>query len=171
MPSNWCLCGDYPLGNMHVLADKAGRWHSAASCFKKENPVSPHTSYSKGCVCDTCVARYHSECREVAPAVAEHYDAGKPQLALLPLEALTEIAKVFEFGANKYKSMHNWRKGMAWLKLANSTLRHVNAWIWGETNDKESGLNHLAHAACDLCFLLTYTATNKGTDDRYKPEV
>jgi hypothetical protein len=33
-------------------------------------------------------------------------------------------------------------------------MRHVTDWWDGEKNDKGSGLPHLAHAACDILFLL-----------------
>jgi hypothetical protein len=33
-------------------------------------------------------------------------------------------------------------------------LRHINAWRRGEKCDDESGLHHLAHALCNVAFLL-----------------
>lgn len=95
------------------------------------------------------------------------YDNGKVPLELLPVEALTEIAKVLAFGAEKY-GRHNWRKGMAWSRLVGAILRHLFAWVQGENKDPESGLSHLAHAGCDILFLLTYALNNSGTDDRHK---
>jgi hypothetical protein len=95
------------------------------------------------------------------------YDTGKVPLELLPPEALTEIAKVLAFGAEKY-GRHNWRKGMAWSRLIGAILRRLFAWMLGEDKDPESGLSHLSHAGCDLLFLLTYELTESGTDDRYK---
>lgn len=86
---------------------------------------------------------------------------------MLPPEALTEIAKVLAFGAEKY-GRHNWRKGMAWSRLLGAILRHLFAWMQGEDKDPESGLSHLAHAGCDILFLLTYELNALGTDDRYK---
>ena len=95
------------------------------------------------------------------------YDTGKIPLELLPPEALTEIAKVLAFGAEKY-GCHNWRKGMAWSRLVGAILRHLFAWMQGEDKDQESGLSHLAHAGCDILFLLTYEINSIGIDDRYK---
>jgi len=45
-------------------------------------------------------------------------------------------------------------------------LRHLTAWWAGEDLDPESGLHHLAHAACCLMFLLEYTQTHTELDDR-----
>ena len=95
------------------------------------------------------------------------FDIGKVPLELLPVEALIEIAKVMAFGAEKY-GRHNWRKGMAWSRLVGAILRHLFAWMLGEDKDPESGLSHLAHAGCDLLFLLTYELKELGTDDRFQ---
>lgn len=96
---------------------------------------------------------------------ALHASAGKPGLQYLPWRALTEVAKVIDFGAKKY-SRNGWRKGMPWMELAGSTVRHVAKWISGIDLDEESGLHHLAHAATDILFLVEYYCLQLGTDDR-----
>lgn len=101
---------------------------------------------------------------------AVKHDDGKPILALLPGEALTEIAKVLTYGASKYEA-HNWRGGFVWSRVTSALLRHVFAWLRGEDKDPETGLSHLAHAGCNILFLLTFEVTKTGTDDRYKTEV
>lgn len=95
------------------------------------------------------------------------FDAGKPDFSLLPVEALTEVVEILNFGKIKYGA-HNWRAGYNWTRISSATLRHVFAWIGGEDKDPESGKSHLAHAICDLLFLLTFVKTKVGTDDRYK---
>lgn len=95
------------------------------------------------------------------------FDQGKPPLSLIPTKPLLEIAKVLEHGAGKYDE-HNWRKGMKWSRLLSSSLRHITAFNEGEDLDPESGINHLAHAACGLMFLLEYYTTHKELDDRYR---
>jgi hypothetical protein len=43
------------------------------------------------------------------------------------------------------------------------------AWNDGESVDPETGISHLAHAACNLLFLLDYEARNMvDFDDRRK---
>jgi hypothetical protein len=98
---------------------------------------------------------------------AKHFDEGKEPLDQLPTESLMEIAKVMAMGEKKY-GRNNWTKGMDWHKLIGSTLRHVMKFNMGEDIDKESGLSHLAHAACDIMFLQWYVINKKGTDTRYK---
>lgn len=83
------------------------------------------------------------------------WNAGKARWDLLPFDALAEVVKVYTFGASKY-SDDNWRKGMSWRICIGATFRHFTSWILGETNDKESGCNHLAHAIWNLLALLTY---------------
>ena len=93
------------------------------------------------------------------------FDGGKHRTDLLPVRPLLEISKVLEFGAAKYGERH-WEAGMDWERPYAATLRHLFAWQSGETADPETGLNHLAHAACELLFLLEYAATGIGVDNR-----
>ena len=101
-----------------------------------------------------------------AKAAVKH-DSGKPDYALVPAEAIDEIAKAFSFGAKKY-SANNWRLGFKWTRVTSALLRHTFAWLKGEDLDPESGLSHLAHAGACVCFLITFVFTKTGEDDRYK---
>lgn len=98
---------------------------------------------------------------------ATKHDSGKLPLELLPFEALEEVGKVLKFGAEKYDA-HNWRKGFIWSRLIGAALRHVFSFAKGEDKDPETGLSHLAHACCCILFLLSFTLTNNGNDDRVK---
>jgi len=97
----------------------------------------------------------------------------KPEAwALLPSEALEEIARVYDFGAQKYAA-HNWRKGYEWSKSFSACMRHMWAWWRGEDLDPESGLSHLGHAGFHVLTMLTFWL-ERGRygvfDDRYKSE-
>lgn len=94
------------------------------------------------------------------------HDQGKSELALLPFDGLSEIAKVLTHGATKY-SPHNWRQGFKWSRLISATLRHLFAWISGEDKDPETGLSHLAHAGCNILFLIEHELKGYGEDDRH----
>lgn len=94
------------------------------------------------------------------------HDQGKPSMALLPFVSLMEIAKVLDFGAEKYGA-DNWKQGFAWRRVGSAAMRHLGAWLDGEDNDEESGLSHLAHAGCCILFLLYFKLKNVGKDDRY----
>ncbi len=95
------------------------------------------------------------------------YDQGKNRLDLLPFVGILEVGKVATFGATKY-SDHNWKKGMAWSRLFGACLRHLCAWVTGQSNDTETGLPHLAHAAWCLLALTEYEQLKVGVDDRFK---
>jgi hypothetical protein len=82
-------------------------------------------------------------------------DAGKLGTHLLPTAPLEAIARVLDFGAAKY-APNNWRKGLAYSRVYGAVLRHLWAWWRGEDNDRETGLPHLAHAGCEILFLLDY---------------
>jgi hypothetical protein len=96
------------------------------------------------------------------------FDEGKLPYHLLSTEAMNQTAAVLAFGAEKYAE-HNWRKGFAWSRPLAAAMRHITAFNAGEDKDPESGLSHLAHAACCIMFLLEFEKTHKELDDRYKP--
>lgn len=91
--------------------------------------------------------------------------AARPEL--LPTEALEEISKVLAFGAKKYED-NNWRRGFKWTRVLGALFRHLYAWARGEDKDPETGLSHLAHAGCNVLFLLTFELTGAGQDDRFR---
>lgn len=96
---------------------------------------------------------------------AKRFDSGKTQYDLIPPEPLQDIADVFTMGATKY-GVRNWERGMAYSRVLNSLLRHVQAFRKGEDKDQESGLPHMAHVAANAIFLLEYAKTHKELDDR-----
>lgn len=98
------------------------------------------------------------------------FDGDKMPLHLLSSEALMQTAAVLKFGADKYAA-HNWRGGFAWSRPLAAAMRHILAFNAGEDKDPESGLSHLAHAACCIMFLLEFEKTHQELDDRYKPNV
>jgi len=97
------------------------------------------------------------------------FDEGKARFDLLPGDVLVEISKVFTYGATKYEE-RNWEKGMKWGRLFAATMRHLWSWWMGEENDKETGISHLAHAGCNVMFLIRYHLRKDlygKNDDRY----
>jgi hypothetical protein len=102
--------------------------------------------------------------------VGVKHDQGKPRLGLISSIATTKKAEVMSIGAEKY-GVDNWRKGIAWSRVIDALMRHINAYNSGETLDKETGKSHMAHAACCVDFLLEYEDTHPGFDDRYKQSV
>jgi hypothetical protein len=86
-------------------------------------------------------------------------DNDKVKLAYLPFAQLETIARVLDHGAEKY-GRDNWQKG-DFTRYASACLRHVFARLKGEKNDPESGLPHLAHAACCILFMMWFDNNRK----------
>ena len=89
------------------------------------------------------------------PVIGTKADGGKPKPRLLHESmagAVASVVDVLTFGAAKY-SDDNW-KNVEPKRYTDALYRHLNAHHKGEANDAESGLPHLAHAACCVLFLL-----------------
>lgn len=93
----------------------------------------------------------------IEDAIGMKYDGDKARMDLLldgAPGALEAVADILTFGAKKYAD-HSWQtvpNGKARYKAA--LLRHLTAHAKGELNDPESGMSHLAHAACNAMFIL-----------------
>lgn len=94
------------------------------------------------------------------------HDQGKAPISLIARSALEKEAAVMAFGASKY-GRDNWRSGIAWSRCLDAALRHIIAFVDGEENDPETGICHLAHARCNLAFLIEYQKTHPELDDRH----
>ena len=96
------------------------------------------------------------------------HDKGKSALELLPSHAVTAVGDVLTYGAKTY-SADNWRKVDDRRRYLGAALRHLMAYAGGEDLDSESGLRHLAHAACSVLFLLEADILDLGEDTRPTP--
>ena len=80
-------------------------------------------------------------------------DYGKAKLSLVPTEIIRAIADVREYGNQKYKSPDNWKQ-VDKQRFIDALYRHWLAYIDGEKVDKESGIEHIKHVACNLAFII-----------------
>lgn len=97
------------------------------------------------------------------------YNKEKDPLETVPLHLLAGAAHVFKHVTErevKPYPMWNWAKGMPWSVPYGCMLRHMAAWYRGEDDDKETGLNHLHHAMCNLLMLTHYIDAFPEGDDR-----
>lgn len=85
-------------------------------------------------------------------------------MGLLPWGSLYETAKVLTYGAEKY-APNNWQKVKPPSRYLDAALRHLATYADGEDDDEESGLSHLAHAAC--CVLFAIWHHNEGRPARH----
>lgn len=98
-------------------------------------------------------------------------DSGKLRWDLIPWDALTEVVKVLGHGAQKYAD-RNWERGINYSRVFAAMQRHAVAWFRGQSDDAESRLSHMAHAACCALFLLAFECRGRDElDDRpYTPD-
>jgi len=88
------------------------------------------------------------------------HDLKKAKFQLLIWTFIEDIAKVMTFGSEKYGD-NNWQEGIKISRFWGAVFRHLVAALKGETKDKESGISHLAHAACNLMFIYWHIARLK----------
>lgn len=83
-------------------------------------------------------------------------DDGKRRYDLLPWRELGVVVDVVTFGCRKY-GPKNWQAvENGGERFVAAAMRHVAAHAEGERTDSETGLPHLAHAACSLLFAMWF---------------
>jgi len=106
-----------------------------------------------------------------APPQGKKFDTTKVPVHLIPPDALFEVARVLAFGAKKYDAW-NWYEGINYSRLFRAAITHLWKFWRRKDKDPESGLSHVAHAACCALFLLQFiTEGRHALDDRpvWKP--
>lgn len=88
-------------------------------------------------------------------------DSGKTRLDLVSPTFIEAVGKIRTFGVSKYGDSDSWAKVEPQRYMA-ALLRHINAYRMGEEIDKESGMSHLWHAACNLMFLIDLDESKDG---------
>lgn len=86
------------------------------------------------------------------------FDQEKPTFDFVSglMEELSEVDDVMAYGAAKYER-DNWKKATSpedIKRYKNAAIRHLMASLNGEQCDPESGLDHMAHAACNCLFVM-----------------
>jgi hypothetical protein len=96
------------------------------------------------------------------------HDSNKPDLSMVSLELVEEVAYVRMFGEKKY-ARDNWKKGFKVTRSCAAALRHIFQFLAGQTKDSESGRSHLAHAVCALEHAIYDMKHHPENDDRGAP--
>jgi len=95
------------------------------------------------------------KCVEVNPKTKEDLDSnigtkddiGKPNMCLLDMEFIEEMALIMQYGLSKKYKRDNWKQPMNTERLLAPVYRHANDIQRGEEIDPESKLSHAAHIA------------------------
>jgi len=92
---------------------------------------------------------------DVKRGVGTKDDSSKIDVTYVDPQFIIEVAKAMQRGAKKY-ARGNWQLKVDPKRNLAAMIRHVIA-IWqGEIYDKESGLRHDVHVACNAMFLNYY---------------
>lgn len=103
-------------------------------------------------------------------------DTGKPRWDLYPFDAAEEVTRVLTWAIDKQARgskaypERNWEQGMTWGRCFRALISHCYKWWFAKLRgdgglDEESGLSHMAHAACTALFLLAYELRKMEKDD------
>jgi hypothetical protein len=80
-------------------------------------------------------------------------DAGKAPLSLVPRRIIFDIARIREYGNQKYGDPDNW-KNVEVERYRDAAFRHLLAYLDDPYGiDEESGLPHYWHLACNVAFI------------------
>lgn len=120
---------------------------------KVNHAFDPGIAAPKWCkkLIDGCMCGLTSEAHA---NIGRKDDIDKPMWRLLPWIALGRVVDVLTYGAKEY-GPENWRAVPdAKQRYQDALFRHLAAHMRGEKLDAKSGLSHLAHAACNVLFLM-----------------
>ena len=88
---------------------------------------------------------------------------GKAKISLVPMQILTDIAEVREYGVKKYGSVDSYKE-VPIEDYRDALLRHIIEYIKDPSGvDEESGIKHYKHIACNLAFICEMENTEDGT--------
>ena len=80
-------------------------------------------------------------------------DDGKMRISIVPLQIVSDIAEVREYGIKKYSDPDNWKR-VEIERYANALFRHFQAFLRDPASvDDESGIEHYKHMACNMAFI------------------
>jgi len=82
------------------------------------------------------------------------FDVDKLEYGLVPPIGFKAVVEILTIGARKY-DRDNWKHVPdAKRRYFDAAMRHMWDWKSGDKYDEETSKNHLAHAICNLMFLL-----------------
>lgn len=119
------------------------------------------------------LATHSTEIRVTDPNTGGQKGQKIERFDLIPAESLRQLALVYGAGSKKYAD-DNWRKGYRWRLSLGALHRHLNAWVQGESYDKECSelagqpVNHLAQVMWHAAALMEFERLELGTNDIYE---
>ena len=88
--------------------------------------------------------------------IGKKNDNGKLRYDLLPVEIIEKVVEVLTLGAVEYGD-NNWKAvSNAKERYYAAAMRHIVEWRKGNKLDEKYSTEHLAHAVCNLIFLMYF---------------
>ena len=88
---------------------------------------------------------------------------GKAKITLVPMQILTDVAEVREYGVKKYGSVDSWKE-VPIEDYRDALFRHLLEYIKDPNSvDNESGIKHYKHIACNRAFICEMENMEDGT--------
>lgn len=94
------------------------------------------------------------------------FDDKKPNLALIPIEAIWALGESLTYGAKKYGD-DNFREGLHVRRQLAASIRHVFQALEVEDVDQESQCLHLGNAMASISMAIYTIKHNPQFDNRY----
>lgn len=109
----------------------------------------------------------------------KRYNSGKVSFTAIPPQVLVALGKHLTINEIKYPNVDggtqpNWSQGFGYMQLYDGLMRHLLAWLSGESHDPESGSHHLTAviwAAMVLLFFELNPTLYAIFDDRWTKEL
>ena len=102
---------------------------------------------------------------------AAKYDGGKIKPSLVPTDIIRAIARVREYGVDKYGDSECWQQ-IEPERYVDAAYRHFLEYIDNRKSvDAESHLPHLWHLACNIAFLIALEAEDGLCSQRNRQNV
>lgn len=139
--------------------DKCDDQHCALFSYCKELPIRTLTDATIDALYDHYISNPKCEVKVAAEPGSQDAkaDAGKLPMNLVPTQINRDIAQVRQYGNEKYGDPNNWRK-VDKIRYVAALERHLLAYkdyLNGDDDglDKESGIEHYKHMACNMAFI------------------
>ena len=158
---------DFGGPTIHIKNQTTGKESSAPRVLVRH--IFDARISDTGKVLNAKTADIYAKTEEAPASGADRLNAGKLQWSLVDFTALEPMVRVLMKGAKKY-SPDNWKKGLSYTSILDSTMRHMSAFKAGEDLDPETGEPHTAHMLCNLMFLAWEELNRKDLDNR-KPDL
>ena len=149
-----CICGIQPvIASVLGLSSDMQYYVICPSCNKRSDLRPTPTD---------AIIMWDLMPKEEGSFFDKKHDHGKDRWDLLDLEVIGWIVKVLTYGAKKY-SANSWQTvPEAKERYRAALFRHLEAHFRGEQFDEESKLPHIAHAFCNMYFLLWFSLKGVG---------